>query len=373
MTRDAYSFVDTCIAILSFLFISKVLNRTLLGSVTRAVELKSRIHRLDEEISGITQEEELIAFLSDRVREIFKTDSFEIRRFHEEYSELEYFFNTHTNEKIFINDVVFIEENAHKFDKEAMKSEFAPGQLIAMPISGVWRGNGLCYGVMVLGPKQFGDFYDTDEINILRGLSFSIGRQIKYIGMYHEIVDLSQNLDKKVDEKTIEYNELLNRQKEFISIISHEVKAPISNAIFQADSMIDDMEDERLSRETIISDMHILNEQLLRMGELVSRLFSMQYFETRSVQLFRESVHMGDFLKSEVAIYARTNEQIQFLCDISDEVESIQIDRIQFQQVISNLLQNAVKFSAAKPGARVRVSASISEQVLHISVEDEGV
>lgn len=83
--------------------------------------------------------------------------------------------------------------------------------------------------------------------------------------MHREIVDLSENLDKKVDEKTIEYNELLNRQKEFLSVVSHEVKAPISNAIFQADSIIDDMEDGRLTNESVIEEMNILNDQLLRM------------------------------------------------------------------------------------------------------------
>lgn len=81
---------------------------------------------------------------------------------------MENFFNGHPDEKIFINDVVFIEENAHKFDKDTMKSEFKTGQLIAMPISGVWRGSSACYGVMILGSKHFGDFYDTDEISVLR-------------------------------------------------------------------------------------------------------------------------------------------------------------------------------------------------------------
>lgn len=191
--------------------------------------------------------------------------------------------------------------------------------------------------------------------------------------MYHEIVDLSENLDKKVDEKTIEYNELLNRQKEFLSIVSHEVKAPISNAIFQADSMIDDMEDGQFIRETAISEMNILNDQLIRMAELVSRLFSMQYFETRDVKLFREPIHMGEFLKSEVSTYARANEGIHFECEISESVGFVSVDKIQFQQVVSNLLQNAVKFSGAKTDARIVVSAAVSEQSLHISIEDEGV
>jgi hypothetical protein len=38
---------------------------------------------------------------------------------------------------------------------------------------------------------------------------------------------LNINLDKKVDEKTIEYNNLISKQKEFISMSSHEIKTPV--------------------------------------------------------------------------------------------------------------------------------------------------
>ncbi len=59
---------------------------------------------------------------------------------------------------------------------------------------------------------------------------------------HEKLQDMNVNLDKKVDEKTIEYNDLINRQKEFISVISHEIKAPITNAVFQSDGILDDLE-----------------------------------------------------------------------------------------------------------------------------------
>ncbi len=59
---------------------------------------------------------------------------------------------------------------------------------------------------------------------------------------YAQLQDVSINLDRKVDEKTIEYNDLINKQKEFISVISHEIKAPITNAVFQSDGLLDDLE-----------------------------------------------------------------------------------------------------------------------------------
>ena len=63
--------------------------------------------------------------------------------------------------------------------------------------------------------------------------------------------NLSINLDKKVDEKTIEYNNLLSKQKEFIAYVGHEIRNPITNSIFLCDGLkeeIDDMTDTKLSK-----------------------------------------------------------------------------------------------------------------------------
>jgi signal transduction histidine kinase len=90
----------------------------------------------------------------------------------------------------------------------------------------------------------------------------------------------------------MEYNNLINKQKEFISLISHEIKAPISNAIFQADSIIDDLKNTSLSKETIKQELMILNEQLIKTGDLTTKLFALQYFETRTVILFKERVQI---------------------------------------------------------------------------------
>lgn len=102
--------------------------------------------------------------------------------------------------------------------------------------------------------------------------------------------DLSENLDKKVAEKTIEYNDLINKQKEFISVISHEIKSPIASAVFQSDSIIYDVEAGKMPQETLVSELRMLNAQLIKTSGLLSRIFSVQYYDTHSVNLFREQV-----------------------------------------------------------------------------------
>ena len=54
------------------------------------------------------------------------------------------------------------------------------------------------------------------------------------------------------------------------------------------------------------------------------------------------------------------NEQIQFITRIDRSMGFIELDRIQFQQVIDNILQNAVKFSCPK-NPIITVEASIQK------------
>jgi signal transduction histidine kinase len=118
----------------------------------------------------------------------------------------------------------------------------------------------------MLGTKIFGDFYSIDEIALLEEFSFFLENHLKYIDTYSSLQDLSLNLDKKVDDKTIEYNDLINRQKEFIALISHEIKSPLSSAIFQSDSILHDLDTIEPNADKMREELTVLNTQLVRTG-----------------------------------------------------------------------------------------------------------
>lgn len=109
--KDTYSFIEVFISVAVFLILERLLCKAFLSVTSRATELKMRINSLSEDMSGITRQKELSKFLSNRVKDLFKTSFFEIRKFDNTYSELGNFFNTYPEEKAFINDMVFIEEN----------------------------------------------------------------------------------------------------------------------------------------------------------------------------------------------------------------------------------------------------------------------
>lgn len=341
--RDGYSIIDTMLGILLFTCIYWILRKIFLGETVK-VELKSKIHKLEKHISYLTHIHDLEKYLKMEMRRIFKTNFCELRMFPESdlKNEIQKYFEKSLTDRIFINDIVFIEEKKNKFHKEKLLEEIPEESFLVLPIFDA--DGGINTGIFIVGVKSFGDFYTTQEIDILRDFVAFLDHHLKYIKTYELFQDLSVNLDKKVDEKTMEYNNLINKQKEFISVISHEIKSPLANAIFQADSIIDDMEDASFPRETIKRELRLLNEELIKTGELTAKLFSVQYFDTRAVTLFLERVQIAHLLQVEHEVYSRMHEQIRFIDEIDDTMGFVEIDKIQFQQVITNLLQNAIKF-----------------------------
>lgn len=367
--QDVYGIIDSLVIITLFSIISNILSRVFLGD-TDLEKLRFHIQRLEKIIPNITNLDELNLFLKKEFSKIFMTSTSYIQLFDspENIGELGKFLST-DKEKIFINDVVFLEQKCRKYNTEKIISEVSPKYSLIFPLFDN-QDNELS-GLFIIGFKPFGEFYTVDDIRLLRGFITFLELHIKYLKTYQQIQDFSKNLDKKVDEKTIEYNDLINKQKEFISTISHEIKSPIAGAILQVDSIMDDISDTQISRENIHDELEILNVQLVKVGDLLSKLFSVQYYDTRSVSLFKERIQIQNMLNMELDIYERIHEGVHFTRKIDPKMGFIHIDKIQFQQVLTNLLNNAIKFSQSKI-PEIHIEAFVREKNFHFSIEDNG-
>ena len=361
-------FVKFLIGLIFYELIYISLSKRFLG-ITEQVELHENIQLLQRLISETTNMSTLELLLWDKLRQIFRISTCELSFYSDHPSPwLEQFFHSHPHQVFFINDFVFIEENTKYIDTQKVKKELSKDDFLILPIHNILDIN---IWVLKLWVRSLGDFYTKIEIEELLSFSFFLEIHLKYMGTYNIMQDLSMNLDKKVDDKTIEYNNLINRQKEFISIISHEIRSPIWTAIFQSDSIIDDLNAENIEPVKLKEELSILNKQLVRTGWLLTKLFSVEYYDTHSVNLFRERVDIVRFLESEIEIFSHIHTAISFTSNIDKNIGSVEIDKIQFQQVISNLLDNAVKFLNGK-NPTITVSALKKWGFLVIIIEDNG-
>jgi two-component system phosphate regulon sensor histidine kinase PhoR len=90
------------------------------------------------------------------------------------------------------------------------------------------------------------------------------------------------------------------------------------------------------------------------------------------VSLFLEKIQFKQFLSHEIDLFRYPHPRIQIISNIDASIRFIEIDKIQIQQVITNLLDNAVKF-AQNDTPIISVSALKIWNTIEIRIEDNGV
>jgi K+-sensing histidine kinase KdpD len=178
-------------------------------------------------------------------------------------------------------------------------------------------------------------------------------------------------LNKIVNNKTLQLHTLVNNQKDFISLISHEIKWPIWTSIFQVSCLLDEIKDWNYSEKYIKREIWLLNKQLLKIWDLTNKLFSIEKYEIWKIILRKEKININDLLLYEVAILQKKNPNINFITNIDINIWFLELDKVQIIQVIDNLLNNAVKFSLKdnlKP--QIIILTYLKEKSIFIEIED---
>lgn len=303
-----------------------------------------KLSNLAWKISFIMNLFDLNIFLKNEFDALFKINYVNIKLFDKNDEELEIYkyFNKNYSRDLFINDIVFIEENKHKFNIELLKHQINEKSYLIFPLINNKRE---LIWIFKLWFKPFKDQYYTEEIDIIKNFVWYIIWHLKYLEIYSDINDLNINLDKKVDEKTIEYNTLLSKQREFISMSSHEIKTPVANSIFQIDCLIDDFKEWKFDNKYFEKQLDILNEQLLKLWNLVNKIFTVEEYDIKEIKLFIEKINLYILINAEIERFRNVNKKIKINLSIDKDIWYIEIDKVQFTQVIDNLLNNALKFS----------------------------
>jgi len=332
-------FLDLTLWILIFSINNYILKKIILNNATYW-GLARLVHQFKKEIPNQTNIADLNTYLQDEFSKNLHVEYCSITLFNEEKKELEYYFEKYKHLWIFINDVVFLEENKNKFNIAEIKSEISDAAYIVFPL---YNDVDKIEWIFSIGRKKFQEHYYADEISILWELNIFIQSHIKYIQISKKVHALSVNLDQQVDKQTFEYNQLINKQKEFINLISHEVKWPIASSIFQIDTIIDDFNEWNISNKNLSKELNILNSLLLKTGDLVNKLFSIQQFEMNTQSLFIEQVKVTKLLEEELIMFKKRYPEIIFHWDFDNSIGYIQLDKVQFRQVIDNLINNSIK------------------------------
>lgn len=305
-------------------------------------------------------------YLRTELSKIFQTKEIELIRITDS-KQIEFLSDSfwRIKRKVLIDDFVFMEENMIQFDFKKINSKLID-PFLCIPI---YYNSKEIKWLLVLGKKKFWNFYTVSEIAFVEDLAHILSIHMQYIEVYNQLEDISRNLDRKVDEKTIEYNTLISRQKEFIATLSHEIKAPLTSALLQIDNLSVDIEEKRLSETGVQEEVVSIWENLVHTKTLLSQLFTTEYLEKSQAVLYPERINIVEFITSQYNIQKKVNLHCIYTEVIPENNIYVGLDKTQFTQVLTNLFWNAAKFADSK-NPKIHLEIEQDESGILIGIED---
>jgi PAS domain S-box-containing protein len=161
---------------------------------------------------------------------------------------------------------------------------------------------------------------------------------------------------------------ILEKQKEeFINIASHELKTPITAIKILVEILLRQSKNIDDKHKKI---MHSLNQQTDRLTEMVNRLLTIGRIEEGNATLIKKKVDLDAMLKRVVEDFQLTLKK-HTLVITGESKKKILLDEASIEQLLVNLLTNAVKYSPDEGKIIITVSKNKNEVV--VNVKDTGI
>jgi signal transduction histidine kinase len=158
-------------------------------------------------------------------------------------------------------------------------------------------------------------------------------------------------------------------KSDFVASISHELRTPMTAVLGAATTLL--REDIDLSPKRHRQLLEMIGSQGRRLAQITEDVLLASRLDRGDLRIDREQVNVGDLVRSAVETMREQLPDSVSLTAVPDGVSTAVGDRDRIEQVLVNLIDNAVKYSP--DGGEVRVSTVPSGQRVRVEVEDEGI
>lgn len=168
-----------------------------------------------------------------------------------------------------------------------------------------------------------------------------------------------------------ERQKLENMQMDFVANVSHELKTPITTIKSYTETLLDGGVEDR---ELATSFLTIVETEADRMNRLVKDLLQLSRLDYKQEKLFQKESNIVSLLKSVVTkmeLTAKSKNQHLNLIFNPDQQIMVVIDKDRIEQVLLNVLSNAIKYT--QEGGRVDIDAVTENKEVRIAISDNGI
>lgn len=178
------------------------------------------------------------------------------------------------------------------------------------------------------------------------------------------------NLQREMAKKNVELAKLNDVKNRVLGVAAHDLRTPLAVIRSYAEFLEADARDELTPQHReFVSTIKDTSEFMLR---LVSDLLDVTTIEAGRLQLDRQATDLEALIRRNVGVNAilAARKDIPVVLDPVPPLPHVVLDGGKIEQVLNNLIGNAVKFSHR--GRAVRVGVSLADGFVTVAVQDQG-
>lgn len=196
-------------------------------------------------------------------------------------------------------------------------------------------------------------------------------QELELVGLLGRLVASAvQNIRAyEAEHRTVEeLRRLSTLRADFVSLVSHELRAPMASVVGSAQTLL--LRWRELTPDQRDSFLGLISSETDRLAVLVGDVLDTSRIEAGTFTYRFDDVDLGELVRDSVAGISLAQDEVRVSADVRGEMPRVRGDRDRLQQVLTNLLDNAVKYSPA--GEEVKVTAFQVDSQLQIEVADRG-
>jgi two-component system phosphate regulon sensor histidine kinase PhoR len=169
----------------------------------------------------------------------------------------------------------------------------------------------------------------------------------------------------------LDQRKLSEIKSDFINNMTHEFKTPLATISLAVDALRNDKVRQDMERSRYFSG--IIKEENIRMNKHVETILQAALLERQELQLNLKLLHVHRIIGDILDNYQLQlkDKQGEIILHLNAKNDLIKADEVHFTNLVSNLIDNAIKYSKEKP--RVTISTHCTKKYLVMRVEDNGI
>ncbi|TAL68853.1 MAG: hypothetical protein EPN82_09295 [Bacteroidetes bacterium] len=196
------------------------------------------------------------------------------------------------------------------------------------------------------------------QINVLQSRSYELNKQNK------ELEEKAEKLSK--GKKELE--DLQKQKDELFAVIIHDIKNPVA-LIKSLVELLRSYDLTATEQQEIIDDIFETTTKIVSLSQEVSRILSL---ESTAITLNLEQYNINEILNDVFRrnSVASKSKNISMLLDLGNDIPQIELDYQKVDEIIDNLISNAIKFSHS--GGEIRIKSINAEDNVVVEISDNG-